>query len=107
MAIIVNTNMSAIRTQNNLNKASNSLNTALERMSTGYKINSAKDGAANMFVATNLEKQISGSKIAQSNVSMGINVLDTVEGDLDVILDNLNRIRDLTLQASNGIYDSD
>ena len=107
MAIIVNTNMSAIRTQNNLNKASNSLNTALERMSTGCKINTAKDGAANMFVATNLEKQISGSKIAQSNVSMGINVLDTVEGDLDVILDNLNRIRDLTLQASNGIYDSD
>lgn len=107
MAIIVNTNLSALMTQNNLNKASNSLNTALERMSTGYKINSAKDGAANMFVATNLEKQINGSKIAQSNVSMGINVLDTVEGDLDVILDNLNRIRDLTVQASNGIYDDD
>lgn len=107
MAIIVNTNLSALRTQNNLNKASNSLNTALERMSTGYKINSAKDGAANLFVATNLEKQISGSKIAQSNVSMGINVLDTVAGDLDVILDNLNRIRDLTLQASNGIYDTE
>lgn len=107
MAIIVNTNLAAYKTQINLNKASNSLNTALERMSTGLKINSAKDGAANLFVATNLEKQISGSKIAQSNVSMGINVLSTAEGDLDVILDNLNRIRDLTVQASNGIYDED
>ena len=107
MAIIVNTNLSALRTQNNLNKASNSLNTVLERMSTGYRINSAKDGAADLFVATNLEKQISASKIAQSNVSMGMNVLDTVEGDLDVILDNLSRIRDLTAQAANGIYDDD
>lgn len=107
MAIIVNTNMSAIKTQTNLNKATSSLNKALERMSTGLKINSAKDDAAGMFVATNLAKQISGSKIAQSNVATGANVLSTVEGDMDVILDNLNRIRDLTVQASNGVYDAD
>lgn len=106
MAIIVNTNMSALKTQRNLNNATNSLNQALERMSTGLKINSAKDDAAGMYVATNLAKQISGSKIAQSNVATGANVLSTVEGDLDVILDNLNRIRDLTVQASNGVYDA-
>ena len=105
MAIIVNTNMSALRTQNNLNNATNALNTSLERMSTGSKINSAKDDAAGLYVATNLNKQISGSKIAQSNVETGNNVLSTVEGNLDVILDNLNRIRDLTVQASNGVYD--
>lgn len=105
MAIIVNTNMSALKTQKNLNNATNSLNQALERMSTGLKINSAKDDAAGMFVATNLAKQISGSKIAQTNVTTGSNVLSTVEGNLDVILDNLNRIRDLTVQASNGVYD--
>ena len=107
MAIIVNTNMSALRTQNNLNNATNALNTALERMSTGSKINSAKDDAAGLYVATNLNKQISGSKIAQSNVETGNNVLSTVEGNLDVILDNLNRIRDLTVQASNGVYNED
>ena len=105
MAIIVNTNMSALKTQNNLNNATSSLNTALERMSTGYKINSAKDDAAGMYVATNLNKLIGGSKIAQSNIETGNNVLSTVEGNLDVILDNLNRIRDLTVQASNGVYD--
>ena len=107
MAIIVNTNMSSLKTQNNLNNATNALNTALERMSTGSKINSAKDDAAGLYVATNLSKQISGSKIAQSNVETGNNVLSTVEGNLDVILDNLNRIRDLTVQASNGVYDAD
>ena len=71
MAIIVNTNMSALKTQRNLNNATSALNKSLERMSTGLKINSAKDDAAGMFIATNLAKQISGSKIAQSNVATG------------------------------------
>ena len=61
MAIIVNTNMSALKTQANLNNATNSLNTALNRMSTGLKINSAADDAAGMFVASNLNTQIRGS----------------------------------------------
>ena len=79
MAIIVNTNMSALKTQRNLTNATTSLNTALERMSTGLKINRAADDAAGMFVANNLETQIRGSKIAQSNVATGINVLQTVK----------------------------
>lgn len=105
MAIIVNTNMSALKTQKNLNNASNSLQTALERMSTGLKINKAADDAAGLYVATNLNVQISGSKVAKNNISTGNNVLSTLEGDLDVILDNLNRIRDLSVQAANSIYD--
>jgi len=105
MAIIVNTNMSALKTQKNLNNASNSLQTALERMSTGLKINKAADDAAGFYVATNLNTQISGSKVAKNNISTGNNVLSTLEGDLDVILDNLNRIRDLSVQAANSIYD--
>ena len=107
MAIIVNTNMSALKTQGNLTNATNSLSSSLERMSTGYKINSAKDDAAGLYVATGLTTQIRGSKIALSNVSTGSNVLNTVEGDLDTMLDNLNRIRDLANQAANGIYDED
>ena len=106
MAIIVNTNMSALKTQKNLNNASNSLQTALERMSTGLKINKAADDAAGLYVATNLNTQISGSKVAKNNISTGNNVLSTLEGDLDVIMDNLNRIRDLSVQAANSIYDN-
>ena len=107
MAIIVNTNITALKTQKNLNNATNSMNQALERMSTGYKINSAKDDAAGLYVATGLDVQIRGSKAAQSNAATGINVLQTVEGDLDNILDNLQRIRDLAVQAANSIYDED
>ncbi len=105
MAIIVNTNMSALKTQRNLNDATNAMNKAMERMSTGYKINSAKDDAANMYIATNLDVQISGSKVAKSNITTAANMLSIAEGDLDVILDNVTRIRDLTVQYANGIYD--
>ena len=104
MAIIVNTNMSALKTQTNLTRATNSLNTSLERMSTGLKINRAADDAAGLYVATGLNSQIRGSKVALDNVATGTNVLQTMEGDLDVMLDNLNRIRDLAVQAANSIY---
>lgn len=104
MAIIVNTNMPSLKTQRNLNKATNALTSSLERMSTGLKINKAADDAAGMYIATGLATQISGSKIARSNLETGNNVLSMVEGNLDVILDNLSRIRDLALQASNGVY---
>ena len=107
MAIIVNTNITALKTQNNLSKATNALASALERMSTGLKINRAADDAAGLFVASNLERQINGSKVAQSNVATGINLLQTVEGNLDVINDNLLRIRDLCVQGANGVYDAD
>ncbi len=107
MAIIVNTNMSALKTQRNLNKATNSLNNSLERMSTGLKINKAADDAAGMYIATSLATQISGSKVAQSNLETGNNVLSIVEGNLDVVLDNLSRIRDLAVQAANGVYSAE
>lgn len=106
MAIIVNTNMSSLKTQRNLSSSTNALDVALERMSTGLKINKAADDAAGMFVANNLETQIRGSKVAQSNVATGINVLQSVEGNLDVINDNLLRIRDLCVQGANGVYDA-
>ena len=105
MAIIVNTNLSALKTQKNLNNATNSLNKALNRMSTGLKINQAKDDAAGLYVATGLNTQINGSKVAKNNIATGNNVLSMVEGDLDVMLTNLNRIRDLATQAANSVYD--
>ena len=107
MAIIVNTNLTALKTQKNLTSATNQLNTSLERMSTGLKINKAADDAANLYVATGLNTQIRGAKVALNNVSTGNNVLQMMEGDMDVILDNLNRIRDLAVQAGNSIYSDD
>lgn len=104
MAIIVNTNMSSLIAQRNLTNATNGLNTALQRMSTGYKVNKAADDAAGMFIATNLEKQIRGSKVAQTNVKTGTNLLQIAEGDIELLEDNLLRMRDLAVQAANSVY---
>jgi flagellin len=104
MSLTVNTNMQALRIQDNLNSATEKMNTAMERMSSGSKINSAKDDAAGLAVSTTLSKTISGSKIASSNVKIGQDMLSTAEGSLDVILTNLTRVRDLTEQAANGTY---
>lgn len=105
MGIVVQTNIPSLIAQNNLTTATNKMNQAMERMTTGYKINSAKDDAAGLYVATSLDKNIRGSKIAQQNVQMGNDMISVAEGDLSGIQDNLLRIRDLTLTAANGIYD--
>ena len=108
MALTVNTNMQALRIQGNLNAATGKMNTAMERMSSGSKINSAKDDAAGLAVATKLTTTIQSSKVASNNVAIGSNLLDTAEGTLDVITENLQRIRYLAEQAANGTYsDSD
>ena len=106
MSITVNTNMSALRIQNNLSTATNNMNTAMERMSSGSKINSAKDDAAGYAVAKTLSKAVSGTKVASNNVAVGNDLLSTTEGVLEVVASNLQRIRDLAEQASNGTYTS-
>ena len=107
MAITVNTNIPSLTAQASLNKATNAMNTAMQRMSTGLKINSSKDDAAGMAVANKLDYKVSSLKVAQDNAQMGASMLDTMEGVMGVINDNLQRIRDLTEQAANGTYGSD
>ena len=107
MAITVNTNVPSLTAQASLNKATNAMNTAMQRMSTGLKINSSKDDAAGMAVANKLDYKVSSLKVAQDNAQMGASMLDTMEGVMGVINDNLQRIRDLTEQAANGTYGSD
>jgi len=107
MGITVNTNMQALRIQHNLDSATAKMNTSMERMSSGSKINSAKDDAAGLAVSTKLKNTISSSKVASDNVHIGSDLLSSVEGSLDVISANLSRIRDLTEQASTGTYSSD
>ena len=102
MAIVVNTNIQSIKVQNNLNSVTDAMNTAMERMTTGLKINSAADDAAGLVISKGIEVQTRGSQVAKSNAQSGVNLLQTAEGNLAVMQDNFMRIRDLTLQAMNG-----
>jgi flagellin len=80
------------------------MNTAMERLTTGYRINSGKDDAAGSSVSSLMEAQITAYDVAESNATMGLSLLDTAEGVLDIVGDYLQRIRDLTEQAANGTY---
>ncbi len=106
MSVIVNTNVQSLVSQRNLTAATDGLNKSTRRLSTGLKINSAVDDAAGLFVAKGLESQLSGSQQCQTNIALGINVLQIAEGDLVNIQDNVQRIKDLATQASSGIYSS-
>ena len=103
-SITINTNLASLTAQRNLSAATTGMNTAMERLSTGYRINSGKDDAAGSAVSTLMEAQISGYDVAESNATMGLSLLDTAEGVLDIVSDYLQRIRDLTEQAANGTY---
>ncbi len=107
MALVVQTNTLALNSQKNLSKATSSMNQAMERLSTGYKINRAADDAAGLYVASNMTSQIGGSEKARDNANIGINMLQTAEGSLTTIQDNLQRIRDLTVQAGNQVYSAE
>lgn len=103
-SLTINTNIASLTAQRNLSQATGGMNTAMERLTTGFKINSGKDDAAGSAVSTLMEAQISGYDVAESNASMGLSLLDTAEGVLDIVNSYLQRIRDLTEQAANGTY---
>ena len=103
-SITINTNIASLTAQQNLSAATGKMNTAMERLTTGYRINSGKDDAAGSSVSTLMEAQISGYDVAESNATMGLSLLDTAEGVLDIVGNYLQRIRDLTEQAANGTY---
>ena len=107
MAITVNTNIPSLTAQKSLNGATDKMNTAMERMSTGMRINSSRDDAAGMAVVTKLNYKVSSLGVAQDNGQMGAAMLETSEGVLGVISNNLTRISDLTEQAANGTYGTD
>ena len=103
-SITINTNLASLTAQRNLSAATTSMNTAMERLTTGYRINSGKDDAAGSAVSNLMEAQISGYDVAEANTQMGLTLLDTAEGVLDIVGDYVQRIRDLTEQAANGTY---
>ena len=102
--ITLNTNLGSLIVQSNLKASTNGLNTVIERMTSGFKINHAKDNAANYSISTNLSSKLSSYDVAQDNVSTGLDMLTTAMDNLDLISSHLSRIRDLTEQAANGTY---
>ncbi|OEC44370.1 branched-chain alpha-keto acid dehydrogenase subunit E2 [Pseudomonas sp. 1D4] len=107
MALTVNTNIASLNTQRNLNASSNSLNTSLQRLSTGARINSAKDDAAGLQISNRLTNQISGLNQATRNANDGISLAQTAEGALQQSTAILQRIRDLSIQAATGSNSAD
>ena len=107
MALTINTNLSSIVAQKNLSKATGSLNQAIERMTTGYKINHAGDNAAGYSIARNWETQLGSLDVAADNAATGADMMSTLEDHYTLISSHLQRVRDLTEQAANGTYGSD
>ncbi len=106
MALTINTNISSLVAQRNLNHATNSLNTAIERLTTGYTINHAKDNAAGYSISKMWVTQLGSLDIAAGNAATGSDMLTTAEESYGLLVDHLQRIRDLTEQAANGTYGS-
>ena len=102
MALTVNTNIASLNTQRNLGASSNALNTSLQRLSTGSRINSAKDDAAGLQISNRLTSQINGLGVAVKNANDGISLAQTAEGAMQQSTNILQRMRDLSLQSANG-----
>ncbi|MGA4473047.1 flagellin [Ectopseudomonas chengduensis] len=102
MALTVNTNVASLNTQRNLNTSSKGLDTSLQRLSTGFRINSAKDDAAGLQISNRLTSQINGLGVATRNANDGISLAQTAEGALQQSTGILQRMRDLALQSANG-----
>jgi len=107
MALTVNTNIASINTQRNINNTSSALNTSMQRLSTGSRINSAKDDAAGLQIANRLTSQVNGLGVAVRNANDGISLAQTAEGALQQSTNILQRMRDLSLQSANGSNSDD
>ena len=104
---VINTNISAMKAANASSSASKALGTAMERLSTGKRINSAKDDAAGLAIATSMTSQVRGMSQGIRNANDGISMAQTAEGALNEVTNMLQRQRELTVQASNNTYSAD
>ncbi len=101
MPLVLNTNISSLVAQRNLSTNTSNLSKSMEKLSSGFRINRASDDAAGLAISETLRGQIRGMKTAFQNAQDGISILQITEGSLSVINDNLQRIRELTVQAAN------
>lgn len=102
MASVINTNVASLNTQRSLSASQMDLNKSIQRLSSGLRINSAKDDAAGLSIATRFDSQIRGQQVAIRNANDGISLAQTAEGALNSVTDNLQRIRELAIQGSNA-----
>lgn len=102
MAQVINTNLASLAVQRNLNANSGAAQTAMERLSTGLRINSARDDAAGLSISSRMTSQINGLNVAARNAADGISLTQTAEGGLGEVASNLQRMRDLAVQSSNA-----
>jgi flagellin len=102
MASFINTNLASLNAQRNLSTSQTSLTTSLQRLSSGLRINSAKDDAAGLAISERFTAQVRGANQASRNANDGISLAQTAEGDLQQVGNNLQRIRELAVQAANG-----
>jgi len=106
MAQVINTNIASLNAQRNLNSSQAGTNQALERLSSGLRINSAKDDAAGLAISTRFESQIKGLNVAIRNSGDGVSLAQTAEGSLGSMTESLQRVRELALQSANGTNSS-
>ncbi|WP_448659853.1 flagellin [Sphingomonas sp. CJ99] len=104
---VIGTNIGALRASNASKMASNSLTASMERLSTGKRINSAKDDAAGLAIATSMTSQIRGMNQSIRNANDGISMAQTAEGALNEVTNILQRVRELAVQSSSGTYSDD
>ncbi|EHZ2540125.1 flagellin [Vibrio parahaemolyticus] len=102
MAITVNTNVAALVAQRHLTSATDMLNQSMERLSSGKRINSAKDDAAGLQISNRLQSQMRGLDVAVRNANDGISIMQTAEGAMNEVTNIMQRMRDLSLQSANG-----
>ncbi|MGP9798468.1 flagellin N-terminal helical domain-containing protein [Halomonas sp. 86] len=103
----LNTNVTSLRVQSNLRSSQQAIQTSMQRLSSGLRINSAKDDPAGQAIANRMNAQIRGMNQAIRNTHDGISLVQTAEGALNQINDNLQRIRELSVQAANGTNSND
>src|SRR4051812_36867404 len=102
MASVINTNIASLNTQRNLGSSQATLNTTIQRLSTGLRVNSAKDDAAGLAIAERMNAQVRGLNVAARNANDGVSLAQTAEGSLGKIGDMVQRIRELAVQSSNA-----
>ncbi|MDI1231812.1 MAG: flagellin FliC, partial [Methylobacter sp.] len=101
MAMVINTNVAAINSQRTLNSTNNSLATSMERLSSGLRVNSAKDDAAGLAISNKMTSQIRGMTVATRNANDGISLAQTAESAMGTMTETMQRMRDLAVQSSN------
>ncbi len=106
MASVINTNIASLNTQRNLSASQASLGTSLQRLSSGLRINSGKDDASGLVIATKMDSQIRGMNVAIRNSNDAISFAQTADGGLSKVTDTLQRMRELAVQGGNGTTDN-